>query len=224
MNPAGLAMIEVDSAAQVIGKSVYPLIAPEDKETFRTMNEIVCQGSKGTMQFEIISCLGNRRWLETHAVPLWNEQDGTWLQLAITRDITQYKQAEAELRRVNRRLQTLSNCNQVIVRAKVESDLLENICQILVNIGGYRLAWVGFAENDAQKNIRPVAQAGYEDGYLRSRNLTWSNTVRGRNPTGNGDSHRSNIYCAETFSLTANMRFGGVRRVRRAMHHLLPYL
>ncbi|MBH8565226.1 response regulator [Nostoc sp. CENA67] len=184
MNPAGLAMIEVDSVADVIGKSVYPLIAPEDKETFRSMNEIVCQGSKATMQFEIITCQGNRRWLETHAVPLWNEQDKTWLQLAITRDITVYKQTEAELRRVNRRLQTLSNCNQVIVRAKVESDLLENICQILVNIGGYRLAWVGFAENDAQKNIRPVAQAGYEDGYLQSLNFTWSNTVRGRNPTG----------------------------------------
>ena len=187
------------------------------------MNEIVCQGSKATMQFEIISYQGNRLWLETHAVPLWNEQDGTWLQLAITRDITQHKQAEAELRRVNRRLQTLSNCNQVIVRGKVESDLLENICQILVNIGGYRLAWVGFAENDAEKNIRVVAQAGYEDAYLQSRHLTWSNTVRGQNPTGTA------IRTGET-SIVQNIftdrkyEIWHVRRTPKAMVHLLPYL
>ncbi|MFN6568328.1 response regulator [Dendronalium sp. ChiSLP03b] len=184
MNPAGLTMIEADSAAQVIGKSVYSLIAPEDRETFRTMNEIVCQGSKGTMQFEIVTCRGNRRWMETHAVPLRDKKDGSVVQLAITRDITQSKQAEAELRRLNRTLQTLSNCNKVIVRAKDESNLLENICQIIVEVGGYRLAWVSFAENDTQKSIRPVAQAGYEDGYLQSLNLTWSDTVRGQSPTG----------------------------------------
>ncbi|MBH8577785.1 PAS domain S-box protein [Nostocaceae cyanobacterium CENA369] len=183
MNPAGLAMIEVDSAVEVIGKSVYSLIAPEDRETFRTMNEIVCQGSKGTMQFEIVTCRGNRRWMETHAVPLRDEKNGNVVQLAITRDITQHKQSEAELRRLNRSLQTLSNCNQVIVRAKQESSLLENICQILIEVGGYRFAWVGFAENDTHRSIRPVAQAGYEDGYLQSLNLTWSDTVRGQSPT-----------------------------------------
>ncbi|MBW4556013.1 MAG: response regulator [Trichormus sp. ATA11-4-KO1] len=104
--------------------------------------------------------------------------------LAITRDITQYQEIEAEIRRVNRTLQTLSNCNQVIIRATNENDLLEKICQILVEVGGYQLAWVGFAEHDPAKNIRPVAQAGYEDGYLPSLNLTWLDTVHGQGPTG----------------------------------------
>jgi PAS domain S-box-containing protein len=103
---------------------------------------------------------------------------------AISREITQYQEIEAEIRRVNRTLQTLSSCNQVIIRATQENDLLEKICQVLVEIGGYRLAWVGFAENDPEKNILPVAQAGYEDGYLQSLNLTWSDTVNGQGPIG----------------------------------------
>ncbi|WP_414565408.1 MULTISPECIES: response regulator [unclassified Anabaena] len=103
---------------------------------------------------------------------------------AISREITQYQEIEAEIQRVNRTLQTLSSCNQAIIRATQENDLLKKICQVLVEIGGYRLAWVGFAENDPEKNILSVAQAGYEDGYLQSLNLTWSDTVNGQGPTG----------------------------------------
>ena len=97
MNSAGLAMLEAESADVVIGKSVYSLIATQYKEAFQALNESVCQGNKGTLEFEIIGCKGNRRWLETHAVPLRNESDGTLAQLAITRDITQRKLAEEAL-------------------------------------------------------------------------------------------------------------------------------
>jgi GAF domain-containing protein len=58
------------------------------------------------------------------------------------------------------------------------------ICQVIVDIGGYRLAWVGFAEQDETKTVRPVAQAGYEEGYLETVNITWADTERGRGPTG----------------------------------------
>ncbi|BAY07656.1 response regulator [Calothrix sp. NIES-2098] len=184
INPAGLAMLEAESTAAVIGKSVYSLIASEDREAFRQFHASICQGNKGTIQFEIINCQGHRRWMETHAVPLRYEADGAIVQLAITRDITEHKRSETEIRRVNRTLQALSNCSQVLVRAKEELDLLERICQMIVEVGGYRLAWVGFAERDAQKTIRPVAQAGYEDGYLQSLNLTWADTIHGRGPSG----------------------------------------
>jgi signal transduction histidine kinase len=46
------------------------------------------------------------------------------------------------------------------------------------------MVWVGFAENDKEKTVRPVAQAGYEEGYLKTLNITWADTERGRGPTG----------------------------------------
>lgn len=184
INPAGILMLETDSSAAVIGQSVYPLIVPEYQEAFRQLHTNVCQGHKGTLQCEIITCKGNRRWMEIHAVPLGNETDDKMVMLAITRDITQAKQAEAEIRRINRILQTLSDCNQVLVRAKDEIDLLDKSCQILVEVGNYRLAWVGFAEHDQVQTIRPVAQAGYEDGYLQSLNLSWGETIYGQSPAG----------------------------------------
>jgi len=43
--------------------------------------------------------------------------------------------------------------------------MLKEVCQIIVEIGGYRLAWVGYAENDNEKTVRPIAYKGYEEGW-----------------------------------------------------------
>ena len=94
------------------------------------------------------------------------------------------KQADMALSKSNRALKMISICNQVLIRAEEEFALLREICQIIVDIGGYRSAWVGFAEHDKEKTIRPVAQAGYEEGYLDSIDISWADTEGGRGPTG----------------------------------------
>ncbi len=97
---------------------------------------------------------------------------------------TKRKQAEDELRKVNRAYKTLSECNQVLVRAEDELDLLNEICRIIVDTGRYHLAWVGYAEQDEEKNVRPVGGAGYKDSYLDTIKVTWSDSELGRGPTG----------------------------------------
>ncbi len=98
--------------------------------------------------------------------------------------IARLKEVEEALRRSNRALKVLSEGNQLLVRARDESYLLHEICRIVVDIGGCRMAWIGFAEQDEAKTVRPVAQAGYEEGYLDTVNITWADTERGRGPTG----------------------------------------
>ena len=44
-----------------------------------------------------------------------------------------------------------------MMRQTEEMQLLQNICRIVVEVGGYRMAWVGFAENDEKKTVLPVA-------------------------------------------------------------------
>jgi PAS domain S-box-containing protein len=99
-------------------------------------------------------------------------------------DITDSKNPKEELQRLNRSLRALSECNHALVRASNEATLVEVLCRILVETGGYRMAWIGFAEEDKAKSVRPVAQAGFEDGYLDTVNITWADTERGRGPTG----------------------------------------
>ncbi len=102
-----------------------------------------------------------------------------WVQALAAR-----KRAEEDLRRVGRGLKVLSACNQTLLRATDEVALLHDICRIAVETGGYRLAWVGIAEQDAGKTVRPVAQWGYEEGYLATLGITWADAHRGRGPTG----------------------------------------
>ena len=77
-------------------------------------------------------------------------------------DITERKQTEDNLARLNRTLQTLYQCNQALVHAADEQELLQSVCRILVETGGLRMAWVGYRELNADKTVRPVTQAGYE--------------------------------------------------------------
>jgi PAS domain S-box-containing protein len=129
---------------------------------------------------------GNPVWLLVNASLLAGESGGEPVIEGTQIDITERKRSEEELRRVNRALRTLSECNQALVRAEEESGLLNQICQTLVQAGGYRMAWVGFAVHDEGKSVLPVAQAGFEDGYLQTTNITWADTERGQGPTGRG--------------------------------------
>jgi PAS domain S-box-containing protein len=89
-----------------------------------------------------------------------------------------------QLQRSNRALRTVSECNQALMRATDEAELLNEVCRIIVDHGGYRMAWVGMAEHDPVRSVRSVAQAGAEDGYLALAHISWADTERGRGPTG----------------------------------------
>lgn len=98
--------------------------------------------------------------------------------------ITERKRAEIELVRLNRALRTISDCNEILVRAENETDLLSQVCAALVRVGGYRMAWVGFAEHDEGKSVRPVAVTGADAEYLQTARITWADTERGQGPAG----------------------------------------
>ncbi len=99
-------------------------------------------------------------------------------------EIAEHRKTTAILQRTARALEVLSECNQALVRARSEPELLEKICEIIVGTGRYRLAWVGYAESDPEKRVRPVGQAGFEAGYLDTLHITWDDVERGRGPTG----------------------------------------
>jgi diguanylate cyclase (GGDEF)-like protein/PAS domain S-box-containing protein len=96
MNPAGLAMIEADSMAQVEGSDILGIIVPEYRAAYADMHQRVLVGESMQMEFEVIGLKGGRRWLETHAAPMLDH--GAVVQLGVTRDITDRKQAEDKLK------------------------------------------------------------------------------------------------------------------------------
>jgi PAS domain S-box-containing protein len=114
MNSAGLAMLGADSADMVIGKSAYDVIAPEDRDRFREFNERICRGESGSLEFEIVGLNGVRRQMESQATPLRNV-DGSLVQLAVARDVTERRRAEQALRESEQMLRVVSDASPILV-------------------------------------------------------------------------------------------------------------
>ncbi|HET8715814.1 MAG TPA: PAS domain S-box protein [Holophagaceae bacterium] len=110
---------------------------------------------------------------------------GRRARLVLALDITQRERAEEEARRFSRAQRLLSACNEALIRAKDEASLLKEVSRIGVEIGGYRLAWVGFAQQDGSRAMRPVATAGEGTGYFDDVQISWDADVpEGRGPSG----------------------------------------
>lgn len=89
---------------------------------------------------------------------------------------------EESVYRINRALRVISECNQVLIRSANELNLLQEISRVIVDIGGYELAWVGFISQEGKKKLVPVAHAGNENGYLRNLNINWMDTGQDQCP------------------------------------------
>ena len=101
--------------------------------------------------------------------------------MSVHNQITGYRQYELELARCNRALHMFSACNEVFLRATDEKQLLTDLCRVAVELGGYRMAWVGYAEDDDARTIAPQTSFGDGAGCLESIRLSWST---GHDPAG----------------------------------------
>lgn len=103
---------------------------------------------------------------------------------SLQEQVVKCERAEEAVRKVNTELKTLSDCNHAVVRATDEEQLIREMCRIIVRVGGYALAWVGFAEHDAASTIRMVHCEGREEGYPELEVLSWADTDEGACPMG----------------------------------------
>jgi PAS domain S-box-containing protein len=106
-------------------------------------------------------------------------------------EMSERKRTEEELRQQGERLEQLNrilkahnDCSRALLAAEDQDAYLEGVCRILADHCHHAMVWVGFAEQDEGKSVRPVAAAGFEQGYLETLRLTWADTERGQGPTG----------------------------------------
>ncbi len=109
--------------------------------------------------------------------------NATLLERSIRHTVERQRKKE-ELIKAKRVIQALSECNHAVIHIKDEAELRRAICRIVVDVGGYRMAWVGYAEEDRAKTVTPVANYGYEKDYLETVKVTWKDSERGKGPTG----------------------------------------
>jgi len=130
------------------------------------------------LELEIETALGAHRWVRV----IGQAEPERGRLIGGIQDITARKESELELVRMNRSLKMLSGCNEVLVRATGEAQLLADICTLAVEVGGYMMAWAGYARDDAERTIVPIVSAGDDEGYVANLLVSWDENQ----PGGNG--------------------------------------
>lgn len=148
MNPAGLSLLCAENPTQVVGSSIYDFLSPEYHEPYRDLTRAVFSGKRASMEFEVTTMEGSRRWLETHAAPLRDASGSITALLAITRDIHERKQQEEKLR--NQRNELAHVC-RLGTLGELASGLAHELNQPLCALSSY-------AESAALLNNRPYGR------------------------------------------------------------------
>lgn len=92
------------------------------------------------------------------------------------------KRSEMEIIHINRVLRMLSDSNQALIRISDEGALLNEVCRVIVEVGGYRMAWVGIPGQDETKTLHSIVKSGIDSDYLSSLNVSWAENERGQCP------------------------------------------
>jgi PAS domain S-box-containing protein len=171
--------------AQLLGTLWTGMIHPDDLDSSLLKMEQLLNGSEYVeAEHRCIHRNKSVLWVRVR-VSLLRDANGAPVHfLGHVEDITDRKRSERDLGRLNRALSTLSRCNEALIHATNESQLLEQICDLAVQVGGYCLAWVGYPENDTDKTVVLKAKAGLGRSYLETAQVTWDDSERGCGPTG----------------------------------------
>lgn len=160
-------------------------IHPEDRAAAAAADALNVAGQASDVEYRVIRPDGSLRWVHDHTYPVVGPSGEVERVVGTARDITARKLADEALARSSRALQMLSECNRALTRVEEEKALLGEICRLAVDVGGYRMAWVGYALDDEAHTIEPMAHAGHEDGYLAEISLHWDDrTPGGQGPAG----------------------------------------
>jgi PAS domain S-box-containing protein len=165
MNAGGLALIEARQPNEVLNQPVDRLIADDYRQAFQQFHDRICQGHKGTLEFEIVGLQGTRRRVETHAVPLPGP-DGRFRQLAITHDITERNRAESALRKQSERIRLLWEAASVLLTGDEPEAMLRTLfARIGPSLG--LDAYLHYALSDSGAGFELVSWDGIDDETLR---------------------------------------------------------
>jgi PAS domain S-box-containing protein len=164
--PVDLRFIEVNEAFEeqsglhdVVGRRVSEVAPTLEQHWFELYGKVALTGDPLFLN----DAEGVNRNFEVHA---YRVGEPTQRQVAVVfNDISERKKAEEHIRQLNRVYSVLSDINQTIVREKDSKAMLESACEIAVEKGRFRMAWIGMID-PATLQLNRVACSGIVDGYL----------------------------------------------------------
>jgi len=152
-------------------------------QDYTSVNDILkIKGIVDNMEIKVKKRDGSPFWIMTSIRTINFMGEPSYLSASF--DITETKKAQEELLRLNRTLNAHSKSSQAMIHSTNEFNYLNAVCKIIIEDCGHSMVWVGYAEKDKRRSVKPVAFFGFDKGYIDQLNITWDDSDRGRGPTG----------------------------------------
>jgi PAS domain S-box-containing protein len=184
VSPATLQLFGCEHEQQLLGETLLALVAPAERGRALALCERYMSGARASHSAEPLwlkRLNGELVLCEVSAAPVQNEAGALVSHALFARDITERSRAEAKIRQLSRLYALLSHVNQAVIRSRERQDLFQTVCDVAVEHGGFRMAWIGMVDEGTQRLV-PVAHAGHEDDYLTGLLVNLNDPRTGRGP------------------------------------------
>jgi diguanylate cyclase (GGDEF)-like protein/PAS domain S-box-containing protein len=168
---------------ELLGTTLEDLVHPGEMEMIRDRFRRRMLGEPVPNQYETVFVTRAGEPVPVEIVASKTTWRGEPAGLISLRDIRHRRQVERQVQQLNRLLATISAIHRMMERETDSTALLARTCEILVQQGEFRMAWIGFVDL-GQGTVRPVAQAGFAGDYLEKTEIRCDDSPRGRGPTG----------------------------------------
>ncbi len=166
------------------GKSCFDIYPPLQAESYwKDDKEVIASGQAKKNIIEQFVAKEGMRWVQTDKIPYRDEKGNIIGLIGFAIDITVRKQAEENIKKLNSLLLSIREINKNLLRIKAEKELFVKICDTLVKLNFIKFVWIGLIEK-GNFDIKPVAQAGFEEGFLSSLKIRWDDSEYGSGPSG----------------------------------------
>jgi len=146
--------------SQVLGKVFQGFIQPEAASTVQENLDVLLRMPDALQRFDSQMQRADGVWeaveITAHTMSDPTEQPTLILHIEI---VTERKRNEARIKHLNRTLSVLSDINQSIVRIRDLSALYKTACDIAVEKGTFKVAWIGLIDW-VTRQIQPAGYAG----------------------------------------------------------------
>ncbi len=146
---------------------------PDDRQMLQRLAKDTILGRRAAYEAEhrVMTRGGEWKWILSRGKVIERDAAGRAVRVIGTNvDITERKVQEQRIARLSRIHAVLSGINSAIVHIRDRQELLEEACRIAREHGKFTLSWIGVID-EAARAIKPVAQAGREEGYLEHEQL-----------------------------------------------------
>lgn len=183
--------------ANIIGKTDYDFLGRELADFFREHDLKAIAAGKPCINEEWVTFArdGYRGLFETAKTPMYDEAGKLIGVLGIAHDVTERKNIEAKIVRLNQAYRLLSRVNEAIVRSQDRNQLFKAISDAAIESGLFRFTWIGMLD---ETWVVPVIHAGIEAGYLSGKYKIFLDDERtGYGPTGRAIREGRHVVCQD---------------------------